>query len=206
MIWNPQDSIAPSVPEAVFSISAEINDACSDRFLLDLQGIEELAKAVECALEEQDDLARDDSKQILLLASRALSSLGEEEAARRLAILGSGTVRPSEWHVVGGRDVWVLDLSQLLAGNGTGLELAFFIAINIVLESMADVWDESSGSVVLGLRHVSPAASKLAGNSSGKKAASALAAEIRMACERKLCRMRLVRGWRESPEVLSLDM
>jgi len=141
----------------------------------------------------------------VMLASQALSSIGQTQAAHRLLVFGSGLVRPSEWEFTGGRDVWTLDLQQMTIKNSGMLEMVFFNSLNIVLASIADVWEPTSGHGVLGLRHVCDSASALLGGAK-QKAVGALAEEIKARTRSKLKQIHDERKWQYIPEVINLDL
>jgi len=206
LIWIPNsEDLAPG-RSVVSHIESVIAENCGDVLALDDGQSSELAKAVASFLEEyQDSGSYVDSGYLVMLASRALTSLGERRAAHRLLVFGSGLVHPSEWEVTGGEEVWTLDLRQITVRNDAALELIFFAGLNIVLAAIADVWDPSDGRGILGLRHVCGTASALLGG--GKPGAvSALADEIRIVCEAKLSQVHGERRWRHVPKVMNLDL
>jgi hypothetical protein len=206
MIWIPNNDASGGGTSIVSHIEGVISETCGDALQLDECQTTELAAAVAAFVEQyQDSGTYIDSGFLVMLASRALSSLGEAHAAHRLIVFGSGLVKPSEWEVTGGEEVWTLDLRQMTVRDDAALELVFFSSLNIVLASIADVWDASGGRGVLGLRHVCTTASALLGG--GKpRAVSALADEIRRTCEAKLTQVHGERSWSHVPEVMNLDL
>ncbi len=205
MIWIPNNSERDNGTSVVSHIEKVIAENCGD--VLELDGIQasELAVAVASFLDQhQDSGSYVDSGYLVMLASRALSSLGETQAAHRLLVFGSGLVRPAEWEVTGNEAVWTLDLRRMTICDDAGLELVFFSSLNIVLSSIAEVWDATDGAGVLGLRHICSTASVLLGG--GKPGAvTALADEIRSVCESKLSQIYGERKWRHVPSVMNLD-
>ena len=191
-------------------IVSHITDGLADlygkHFPLSSWSVEELARAVERFLEQEGNRGVVDSTRLVLLASRALSSIGEERTARRFVLFGTGLVRPSEWEVTYGEEMWVLDLKQMTVRDDAALELLFFAGLRVILESVADVWDESGGSGVLGLRHVCAAASAVMGDSGDREKVLALSAEIKDLCGRKLRQVGRERGWKDVPQLMNLDM
>jgi hypothetical protein len=207
MIWDPDNIPTEGGASAVAAyITAEIEAVCGESHDAKSPCMQELVKAVEHYVQEHADGEAVDAQYLVLLASQALSSIGNARAARRLYLFGSGMVRPSEWEVSGDRALWVLDLKQLTVHDGASLELIFFNGLRIILESISDVWDETSGRGVLGLRHICPAVSALLGNTASRRESAALAAEIRSLCARKLEQSRSERHWQHTPEVINLDL
>ncbi len=206
MIWIPNSEEQAHGTSIVSHIQSVIAENCGDALQLDTTQAAELATAVASFVEQyQDSGAYVDSGYLVMLASHALSSLGEKQAAHRLVVFGSGLVRPAEWEVTGGEEVWTLDLRQMTVRDDAALELVFFNSLNIVLGSIVDVWDASLGRGVLGLRHVCSTASALL--SGGKpRAVSALADEIRRTCEAKLEQVHGERKWQHVPSVMNLDL
>jgi len=168
---------------------------------------EELAAAVSAFLEEHELTdSFIDAGYLVMLASKAMSSIGQERAALRLVVFGSGMVRPSEWEVTGGSEVWTLDLKQMTVADATSLELVVFNTLNIVLDAITDVWDASGGKGVLGLRHVCDTAAALLGVSRNSKSVADLSNEIVRVCGLKLEQAGRLRGWETFPQVMNLDL
>ena len=139
------------------------------------------------------------------MAAQALKSLGQGGDARRLILFGSGMVRPSEWVVTGDQAIWVLNLKDIALREDASLEIIFFKGIQVVLDSIADVWDASGGDGIMGLKHVCLAASSLLGAPRNSKAVQKLCEEIREICIGKLQQIGRERGWHAEPFVLNLD-
>jgi hypothetical protein len=205
MIWDIQGSPEGRCSVLVSYLANEIEGICGKEILLASDQVEEVASAIESFLTEEGAESPDE-RYLVVLAAKALQSVGEERAARRLFVLGSGLVTPSEWEVTGGNAVWVVDLRQMTVDGQTALEMVFFTSLHIVLDAIAEVWDETDGRGTLGLKHVCQTASGLLGGVERKGRLSALAAEIVDVCERKLERIGEVRGWKESPRILNLDL
>jgi hypothetical protein len=85
------------------------------------------------------------------------------------------------------------------------LELIFFRGVQLVLDSIADVWDECSGDGVLGLRHVCLAASSLLGAPRNSRVVAELSDEIIDISIAKLEKLQEERSWEFVPFVLNLD-
>jgi hypothetical protein len=207
MIWDPDSKSENANTSTVVShIAAEIDAYGGMEWLAKAENVEELAKAIEHFLAQQGDGSCVESKYLVMLAARALSSLGEGNVARRLLLYGTGLVVPSEWDVTGGDAVWVLDLRQITVRDDASLELVFFGSLNIILEAIVEVWDETHGRGTLGLRHICSAVGALMGGGGSKKQAAELADEIRTLCRRKLEQIARQRGWEHVPQVMDLDV
>ena len=206
MIWIPNSSERMNGSSIISHIESVIAENCGDSLLLDEGQASDLAVAVASFMEQNHNSGSFvDSGYLVMLASRALSSIGEQQAAHRLLVFGSGLVRPSEWEVTGGRDVWTLDLRQMTVRESEMLEIVFFNSLNIVLASIADVWEETGGHGILGLRHVCDTASALLGGGN-KKNVAALADEIKHTCKAKLEQIHDERGWEYIPSIMNLDL
>lgn len=206
MIWIPNSDELANSTSIVSHIESVIEENCGDTLHLDEMQAADLAVAVASYLDENyDSGAYVDSGYLVMLASRALSSVGEKQAAHRLLVFGFGLVQPSEWEVTGGQDVWTLDLRQMSVRESATLELVFFNSLNIVLASIADVWEQTHGHGFLGLRHVCETASVLLCGGT-KKNVAALSSEIKHACEAKLKQLKVERDWEYVPSVMNLDL
>ena len=206
MIWDP--TITTSGQNSVIAsyIMDELGEVCGRDLVVNPANIEEMACAIESFLKNNGNPTAVDSKYLVMLASRALSSIGEKQAAQRLLLFGTGLIKPAEWEITNGESMWVLDLKQITVKNDVFLELIFLNSLHIILESIADVWDESDGRGTLGLRNICCVASSLLGASGKTKKMSSLAGEIKRLCDRKLEQIGDERGWSEFPQVMNLDM
>jgi hypothetical protein len=139
----------------------------------------------------------------MVLAARALSAVGEGDAAKRVYLFGSGLVSPSEWEITGREAVWTVDLLRIAVSEESAHEMILFVSLHLVLDAMAGVWDSSGGRGTLGLRHVCETARVLSGNDS--RGAARAAAEIRDWCCAKLRQLARTRAWTDVPQVLNLD-
>jgi len=205
LIWIP-NSLDGRDASIVNHIERVIAESCGESLALDDDLASELAQAVAEFMEQHHDSgAYVDSGYLVMLASRALSALGRTQAAHRLLLFGSGLVRPAEWEFVGGCEVWTLDLKQITVKHSAMLEIVFFNGLNIVLSSVSEVWEKSSGCGVLGLRHVCRTATELLGGGS-RQGVAALADEIKSRCRDKLAQIGAERNWKSVPEVVNLDL
>lgn len=205
MIWDPSRQVGSGESGVLSHIRAQLGAAFGGEFGLGPHTLEELSRAVECFLDVEDQRPAVESRYLVMLASRALSSIGEGEAARRLLLLGTGLLRPAEWEITGGKTMWVLDLRQMSIRGDAALELVFFGCLRIVLDSIADVWDPSRGCGILGLRHICSVAGQLLGNRPRGRRSGEMSREIIEACRSNLRRIRNQRNWSEIPEILDLD-
>ena len=203
MIWNPASEVSARASAVVSQITSEVDAVCGD-LMAGACGVDEIARAVELYLEEYGEGAVDRSH-LVMLASHALSTLGEGEVAHRLLLFGTGFVCPSEWEVSGGDAMWIVDLKQITVRQDAALELIFFNCLNIVLDAVAEVWDRTRGKGVLGLRHVSAAASALL-NTDNKRDLAGFAREVKEACSNRLEQLRGERDWSSAPVVMDLDV
>ena len=204
MICGPEPTLAD--PSALVAhIASEIDELCGHLDLVQDGQVEELARAVAHFLEQQGQSASVDSRYLVMLASRAMQSVGEDDAARRLLVFGTELVKPSEWEVTGGESVWVLDLHQMTTRDDDSLELAFFNSLSVVLQSVADVWDASNGQGLLGLRHVCASARGLLGESRDKSL-ECVSEEIKTFVAARLAQVSESRHWQHVPRVMDLDI
>jgi hypothetical protein len=207
VIWIPQNSDADREHALVTHLKQTITANSLGEFLGDEGRAADVASAVAAFLEAHggaDQVV--DSGYLVMLASQAMSAVGEPDDARRLLVFGSGLVRPAEWEVSGGDEVWTIDLHRITVTDGTPLELVFFNALGMVVESIADVWDTTSGRGVLGLRHVCATARLLLGRTRKKDAVQSLVEEITGICSDRLGRAREQRRWETAPVVMNLDI
>jgi len=204
MIWNP-DAECGSGDPVVSDIVKQAADMCGSDVLGQGRHVLELARAVSCFLRRECQGVFLDSKHLAALASRALVSIGEEDVARHFLLLGTGLVEISAWESVGYGEVWVIDLGRIVTHGEAPNELAFFACLKIVLEAVADAWDESVATTI-GLRHLDGAVSALLGRSMTKRKRSALAGEVTDLCKRKIESMSREKGWVRVPGVMSLDI
>lgn len=206
MIWNPDIRFAAEKSPIVSQITAEIAEVCGDDLAVDPAKIDELARAVESFLENEHGGESADSRYIVMLASRALSSIGEGDASRRLLVFGTGLVKPSEWEVTGDDSVQVLDLKEMMISENSPLELIFFASLGMVIEAIAGIWDKAEGRGVLGLKNVYATVIALLGPRCDAKKHAQLGVEIKNACERKLEQLQSERKWLMIPRVMNLDI
>ena len=197
------DSVDPAL---VDHIAGQIAECCGEEELLASGQVDELAFAVATFVSRTLGQDAVDSAHLVTLSARALSAVGENLAAKRVLVHGTGLVRPAYWEVTGRDALWVLDLRQMTFAPGATLELVFFHGLMAVLEATAEVWDATQGVGALGLRHVSCAAAALFGERQGKARAAALADEVKALCVRKLEGLRAARGWTSTPVVMDLDL
>lgn len=204
MIWAPEQTLEEGTTDVVDGLLDELHTLCGDVLPADGDKLEDIACAIEDAIRDRDGVEALDSDAVLSLAARALSSIGEDDAARRLFLFGSGMVRPSDWNITGDQTLWVLDLALVASRPDPLLELCLFGTLDRILESISDVWDETDGRGVLGLAHMTAA---LGGRYGLPRAmGSVTVGEILAACATKLRGIGREKGWREVPEVLSLDI
>lgn len=208
MIWDPATARGRDESVILAQLTSEIADVCGDPGLVDADKVRELAAAIATYLRAEcpEAIEAVNAKYLVMLASRAFASLGDGRTARRLVVFGTGLVKPSAWDVSGEHEIWVLDLKEMTVRENAPIELIFFSSLNIVLEAMAEVWDETRGQGTLGLRHVLPTAAALLGVDDGHRNSRSLGAEIQRACGQKLEQIRGKRGWTGIPRIMNLDI
>lgn len=206
MIWAPRWRKAGHEDlGTVTEITAQIAQVCGDTYPMNETQIRELARAVAVFVEREYGAAVADPRSLMLLASRALASIGEKQVARRLLVFGTGLVKPAEWEISGEESMWVLDLRQMTVLSGCELEIVFFRCLDLVIDSIAEVWDGTGGGGVLGLCHVTQSAASLLADKSPKRDISGLVSEMKSACRQKLGQIKSKRGWTDIPFVMDLD-
>lgn len=205
MICDPRH-LACSGGGAGVCIAEEIAEICSEEMLDDPSKAGEVARAVESFVEKTGCVEMTRPDQLVMLVSQALSAVGEKMAARKLVLFGTELVRPSEWEVAGRDTVWVVDLKQISVRDNARIELLLFGCLGIVLDNLAEVWDESEGRGVIGLKNVLATALILLGDTVSKKRIDELVDEIRDVCDRKLAQIQKDRNWREKPRAINLDL
>lgn len=207
MIWVQRWTTDDPVESALVSqLTDQIGNVCGPDIPLTSEEIRELARAVAVFVRSEEGPPSTDSRSLAMLASRALESLGQQQVARRLLVFGTGLVQPAEWIVSGEEAMWVLDLRRMTVLESCSLELVFFRTLHLIIDSVAEAWDPSMGSGVLGLRYVTRTASSLLGKDAESRLVEVLADEIKTACSRKLEQLRDGRGWRDIPFVMDLDL
>ncbi len=205
MIWRNTDS--DERPAGVFEhLVLQIESLCAMESESDLYDASEVARAVECFVEHDCGGHCADARALVLMASQGLESVGNTGVARRFLLHGTGLAKPSEWEVIHGDTMWVIDLKQLTVRDDAPLELIFFTGLGIIIETLADLWDATRGRGVLGLRHVCGTAEALLGAGDKLAAIVSLSDEIQRHCHDRLDRLRRDRGWDERPQVLNLDL
>lgn len=206
MIWNATPELEQETSPIVAQVLHEIDTFCDGPHRLDRDTVYELGLAVEEYLSDRNPDETVAARDVTLLASCALASIGETVAARRLVILGSGLVKPTRWEVTGQDSVWILDLKEIAPKQQPCLEMFFLKCLNLVFDSIADVWDTTGGKGTLGLRHVCASACVLLGETGSRKEVVAITSEIKGFCRDKLRQLARHRGWTTVPDVLNLDI
>lgn len=202
MIWNPKQMGATPLP-AIEDLVEELSALCGATLGDDIDKLADVAVAVEATLEEQASDVAQAPGMVVALASKALWAIGETRAARRLGLLGAGVILPTEWNVAGGATMWVVDLRPLWPRDGVLMELQVLGSLDMVLDCMADVWDDSDGRGILGLRHLEDVASRMNRRKSGRRAWES---EILAGCAARLRTIGAMRGWRVRPDLMALHM
>ena len=206
MIWIANGAAAETTAESPLNthIRRVIAECCAGIDELDDTQIRELAASVATyARQSADSGVYVDSGYLVMLATRALQSIGSKRAAHRMMVFGTGLVRPSEWEIRGGGSVWTLDLGRMVLRKEVSIELVFFSSLNIVLDSVAEVWDATDGRGTLGLRHLNTVATTLL--ASRKRRQAEFVEEVMAACRAKLRQIGKARAWGHVPELLAIE-
>lgn len=246
MIWNPpaEDERAQQILAAY--ISDEMEPARTDPQSLGFR--RELAEAIAAYIRRQhpsfaipaqgEPTSRDEglpAEYLLLLIGRALWSVGEEQAARRLMenqgralnlpkTFVEAVVAPDvsliHWHIllstraVGpsplmdslSGTLWALDLERMVPPAPGTLELAAMNVVRTVIDRVAALWDHCHGRGLIGLRHARTVAAGMLGCPRHSAKSMALASDIRNLCAQRLLALKSARGWSETPQVIMLDL
>lgn len=159
---------------------------------------------------------------IALLAARALASVGEHEAARRvlaaeppleplvgwlephrcsplmLSLLGSGVLQVVRWPVLGAGLVAVVDLRKVRRDASCLLEMAYVQTMHRLVDGCVEVWTTTEGEGVLALRG-------LAVHETVAGAGWPLRRELAESARARLAQQAARRGWDRPPRVIELD-
>jgi len=206
MIWDPSRYPVDATDDLVARMSAEIWALCAAEGLADSVSLGDLAHAVASYVVKEEGAVPADRRDLAVLASRALDVLGRPHAARRLLVMGSGLARPAEWEITGDGAMWILDLRRIAVRDDCALEIVFFAGMSLVVETLAECWDDAGGQGVLGLRHVCSTAAQLLGKRGEHASVQRLVDDTIHLCGAKLEQARRERAWRDVPLVINLDM
>lgn len=203
MILEDASAEAPSAIEE--HIVTRYRECGAERAGLTPDAVREVARAVEYYV-TVDQGAVADSSSLTRLTTQALADLGEEGAARRFLVYGSGLVRPAEWEIRRGHEMWVLDLRQITVESGAALEIVQFSVLAAVLRAIAELWDATRGQGVLGMRNLRGASQRLVGTArDADRRTRRMTRELEDWCRHVLGTLRGERGWLAMPEVINLD-
>ena len=206
MIWDPARYPADANDALVSRMSAEIWALCAAEGLAESASLGDLAHAVASYVVKEVGTVPVDRRDLAVLASRALDVLGRPQAARKLLVMGSGLARPAEWEITGDGAMWILDLRRMAVRNDCALEIVFFAGMSLVVETLAECWDDAKGRGVLGLRHVCGTAALLLGKRDDHESVRRLVNDTIHLCGAKLEQARHERAWQDVPLVINLDM
>lgn len=174
-----------------------------------------------------------DSKDVALLLSRALWSVGCGSVAQRLlekqrmdsglpvafpgmvegsaaafaawrALVSADAVRSRALAAFENSMILVVDLSRLFLAESGIIELAVFRSLHRLLDVVACFWDSSGGKGVLGLKNLPVTASDCLGLFGRKRAE--FVDETMWFCGNRLDLIRSARSWKRSPQVVNLDL
>ncbi len=202
MIWIPS-----SVRESA-SLSAYIKDYLLRMGVLareiDPHSVDALSEALSAYLAQTSDRAGFfvEDGNLLLLASKALHSVGAHKAATRMLMLGSGFARPVSWLVTEHDAGWTLDVSRISGDVSGGLEIMFFHCLHAALEALAEQWDLAGGRVSVVLRGTEAAGVGLLGRPATSRPVLRFVEEVESACREKLKQLTHQYGWDDTPRLL----
>ena len=248
MIWNPPAADEHAEQALAAYIADEIEPAGDDCPATATAYRRELAEAIAAFIRRAHPAFAASSldgaisrngglpaEYLLLLIGRALWSVGEELAARRLLeIQGHALNLPAtfveavwapdismmHWHILlstravrmsspmGSLNgtLWVLDLERMVLPASTSLELLALNVVRTVVDRVAVLWDYCQGRGLLGLRHANTVAAGMLGCPRHSAKSMALAADIREQVLQRLQTLKTARGWDEAPQVIMLDL
>jgi len=186
MIWNDTKQgnelrVATRVVNAIEKFSGDGGQSIPD--------LPELAIGVEFFLNEKGCPVLADDDDLLLLASKAMTSLGCEDRAVRVLLMGSGTLRSEDWPTCGTEGVWVLDMGKIGEKGTRFVELSFHNLLERILSSAADVWDGTNGRGALAVVNTGTMPCR----------------DVLSLCGKRLERIAKSRGWSSTPRVVKLD-
>lgn len=196
--------LAAKRDDLVSKITGELVNVCGEKFVVKNADIGPLARVIDHYLSSAGIRDVDDNSRLIMMVAKVLGSIGRDGEARKLFILGSGMLKPAEWEISRGESMWILDLKTMTLKVDSSLEILFFCSLNVVMDSIADLWDESCGFGVLGLKNVYSAASAMMGSPSDERT-SAFLGEIKGLCDSKFRQFAEERKWQSVPDVLNLD-
>lgn len=200
MIWTSEPEFCDASSVVASRVMDAVETACPGQTGLDRTRLQEIAQGVARHVTDADGAAPSD---LLGLACRALESLGEPDAARRLRIMRAGLVKPGAWSVAGNVPVWTLDL-LLLAGPAS-IEIGFYRGLNAAVDAMLEVWQETRGAGVLGLKNAGPAVRRLLGGRPSPRREARMVAEMTDACAARIEAAGRARGWGARPWLMHVN-
>jgi hypothetical protein len=106
MIWNPQVRAEETESALAAHLAAQMAELYGSGGAAAGAGLQEVARAIEFFVGHDVASGCVDANRVTLLASQALSSLGDRVAARRLLVFGTALVRPSEWEATLSKHMW----------------------------------------------------------------------------------------------------
>jgi len=202
VIWIPETVRSES------SLAAYIKDYLVRSGLMEgnitADCVEALSQALSVYLESTSDRAGFfvEDGNLLVLASRALRSVGERSAATRMLMLGSGFARPVSWSLAANGEGWTLDVARIAQQEHGGLEIIFFRCLHAALEALAETWGKDGHAAVLVLQGAEQAGAAVLGQPVSSRPVQAFVAEVEAACREKLDQLARQYGWQTPPRLL----
>jgi len=185
----------------------KINTACGCEIVSIDDSIIEVSDAVEYFFAKHGlQIYSHEPASCLPFFCKALTAIGEIRTCQKIIVLGTGIVKRLEYLSAGGKPVWILDLKRLLSSDYPAIELSLYPALNIVLDSIAEVWDETQGDGFLGLRQLYRVACEINGTNRKLRRIYKVVDEIKTVCKLKLSKIRTQRDWTSVPQIINMDI
>jgi hypothetical protein len=205
MIWQHHEQHGSRQSEIASHILETIPALCGNAALAANPRLVAVAEGVAAYLAESPDgRPIPDVNGTVELMCRALDANGETGLARRIVVCGSTLVHPATWLTANGQTIWIMDLALLRDRDSGCLEMALFERIRVTLDTFADVWDQTGGHGVLGLKHLPGAAKAILGTGAVESAVRRFCSELQTYCGDRLRHLSRVRQWQSTPVIVGL--
>lgn len=206
MIWQDPSETSPARNRIADRLLGQIPDLCGNPALVDSPILAEAASGVAAYLDQRRMALKDlTPARSCTLVAHALEAAGKRDLARRLRIFSTALVYRDAWAVTGTETVWVVDAGQLLMPADPRVEIVLFERLRSVLTSFADVWDQTRGHGIVGLKRLAESARDVLGPHARTQRITDLSAELQCVGGLHLDRLRVQRGWQATPSLLRLD-
>ncbi len=227
MIWRSENENQPLVAWSDYVASRIARRACA---AVDATLCRDVGEAVGTFLAEHAGFEPVSLADIDYMIARAIWALGRPEAAdawlaaggesRAASVAALSALRASAglrlWQAVfaGGLlrqstselcvdGQWVFDFAPLRGCMDCVWELGVFAALDVLLDAIACLWDDTQGSGALGLWHVDCIYPGLTGI---RRTRRDWPFELKARCARRMEQLCLQRNWKTVPKVLLMDL